>query len=185
MAARTQPEWQRWIYPELAARMKAAGDAKRLAELLQQVGPPPWADDSPQMAHLEHVGTPYLPRVPGHFAHLLILLGTPHWSLADIYAIPRGMNAMLHSALWKPGVRDGYLVGSNVFAVPVVVIQGGDDLTTPAVFTRRWLDRVQAPAKAYAVLPGQGHEALSFDNAAFTRALDATLLPILAAGARR
>jgi pimeloyl-ACP methyl ester carboxylesterase len=178
MAGRTQLDWQRWAYADIMARAKAAGDAKGLAEMRDGAGPPPWADDSPQILHLVHAARPYLPPSLGYFDHLRILLATPHWSLEDILAVPHGMDGMLHTAVWKPEVRDAYLAGPVAFATPFLVIQGADDKTTPVVLARPWFDRVQAPAKAFVVMPSQGHEALSWDNAAFTQALDANL-PLL------
>ena len=179
MAGRTQLEWQRWAYADLLAQTQGAGDAKGFAEMHDGVGPPPWADDSPQIMHLAHAARPYLPPSLGYFDHLRILLATPHWSLSDILAVPKGMAGMLHAAVWKPEARDAYLAGPIAFTTPFLVIQGGDDKTTPVVLAHPWFERVQAPAKAFVVIPGQGHEALSWDNAAFTQALDANLPPLL------
>jgi pimeloyl-ACP methyl ester carboxylesterase len=178
VVARTQLEWQQWQSVDLAARMKAAGDGKGLAEL-RKSGPPPWADDSPQLDHVSHAAQPYLPRGLGHWGHVRAVLTAPHWSLVDVLDEPRGESGMLHSALWKPGVRDAYLLELDVFAVPVIIIQGSDDITSPMVFVHRWLDHIKAPAKALAIIPGQGHEVLPDDVADFTRALDVELSPIL------
>ena len=176
---RTQLEWGQWAYVDLTARMKAAGDAKGLAELRNGAGPPPWPEDSAQMDHVAHAAAPYLTPGLGHWGHRRAVLTAPHWSLSDLLAEPRGESGMLHSALWKPEVRDTYLLRLDTFAVPVVVIQGADDLTMPMVFVRRWFDRVKAPAKSITVIPGQGHEVLPDDIPDFTRALDAALAPIL------
>ena len=68
--------------------------------------------------------------------------------------------------------------------VPVLMIQGEDDVTSPTDHARAWLDRMQAPAKALVVIPGAGHQALLTHNAAFAQAM-ATSLPGLIAKARR
>ena len=184
VVALTQPEWEQWIYTDLTARMKVAGDTKGLAALHQDAGAPPWPDDSPQLDHVSHAAEPYQTPGLGHWGHRRAVLTAPHWSLIDLLAEPRGEKGMLHSRLWKPGVRDDYLLALDTFAVPVVVIQGSDDRRTPTVFVRRWLDRVKAPAKSIIVIPGQGHEVLPDDIADFTRALDATLPPLLSAAPR-
>lgn len=176
---------QRWQYADLLARARAAGDTKGLAELRDQAGPPPWSDGSAPMMHMVHAAGPYLPPALSYGQNVRAVLTAPHWSLGDVLALQHGMGGMLQTKLWTREARDANIGASDrVFVVPVIVIQGERDATTPAEFARAWLDRIQAPARAFVVLPGQGHEALSFDNAAFTRALDATLLPILAAEAK-
>jgi pimeloyl-ACP methyl ester carboxylesterase len=185
VVARTQVEWERWAYPELTTRMKAAGDAKGLVELRQDVGPPPWPEDSPQMDHLDHVAAPYQSSRLGHWGHVRAALTAPHWSIGDVLAQPHAEYGMLHAALWKPEVRDTYFSEFDTLAVPIVVIQGADDITSPIVFVRRWLGRIRAPSKTIIEIPGQGHEVLPDDIADFTRALDATLPSILNGGGRR
>jgi len=184
VVALTQVDWERWTYVDLMTRMKAAGDAKGLAELRDGAGPPPWADDSPQLDHVAHAAEPYATPGLGHWGHRRAVLTAPHWSLSDLLAEPHGENGMLHSALWKPGVRDNYLLEFDTFAVPVIVIQGSDDMRTPTILVRQWFDRVHAPAKSFTVIPGQGHEVLPDDIVDFTRALDATLPPVLTDASR-
>ena len=172
---------QAWLYAYLLDRAAAAHDAKGLAELRGQAGPPPWPDNSPAMMHMVHAAGPYLPPDLSYGDNAKAVLTDPNWSLGDVLALQRGMSGMLQTRLWKREVRDVDITGAGeAFAMPVVVIQGGSDLTTPTPFARAWLDRVAAPAKAFVVVPGQGHELLSRDNAAFTRALDANLRPLLA-----
>ncbi len=171
---------QQWQYAQLLARARATGDAKGVAELRDQAGPPPWPDGSPRMMHMVHAAGPYLPPTLSYSQNVEAVLGAPHWSLGDVLALQRGMTGMLRTELWTREVRDADIGASDgAFAMPVIVIQGARDLTTPPEFARAWLDRIHAPAKAFVALPGQGHEVLSYDNAAFTRALDATLLPVL------
>jgi pimeloyl-ACP methyl ester carboxylesterase len=175
---------QRWQYADLLARAQAAGDTKDLAELRDEAGPPPWPDGSARLMHMVHAAGPYLPPTLSYGQNVRAVLTAPHWSLTDVLALQHGMAGMLQGKLWTQEVRDVDIGASDgAFAMPVVVIQGGQDITTPAEFARAWLDRIQAPAKAFVVLPGQGHEVLSYDNAAFTRALDTALLPILNAKA--
>jgi len=171
---------QTWLYTYLLSRAQAAGDAKGVAELRDEAGPPPWPDSSPAMMHMVHAAGPYLPPSLSYNDNAKAVLTDPNWSLADVLALQRGMTGMLQTHLWKREVRDVDITGAGeTFAMPVVVIQGGSDLTTPTPLARAWLDRVQAPAKAFVVVPGQGHELLTVDNAAFTQALDANLRPLL------
>ena len=184
VVAITQTEWEGWAYTDLMARMKAAGDNKGLAELRDGAGPPPWPDDSPRMGHFSHAAEAYPTPGLGHWGHRRAALTAPHWSLSDLLAEPRGENGMLHSALWKPDVRDNYLLALDTFSVPVIVVQGSDDRRTPTVFVQRWFDRVKAPSKSITIIPGQGHEVLPDDIVDFTHALDATLPPLLNGASR-
>jgi len=171
---------QKWLYAYLLDHAQAAGDAKGVAELRNGAGPPPWPDSSPAIMHMVHAAGPYLPPALSYNDNAKAVLTDPNWSLADVFALQRGMTGMLQTHLWKREVRDVDNTGSGeTFSMPVVVIQGGSDLTTPTPFAHAWLDRVQAPAKAFVVVPGQGHELLTADNAAFTQALDANLRPLL------
>ena len=180
LVAASATERQTWLYAYLLAHAQAAGDAKDVAELRNGAGPPPWPDNSPAMMHMVHAAGPYLPPALSYNDNARAVLTDPNWSLADVLALQRGMTGMLQTKLWIREVRDVEITGEGErFAMPVVVIQGGSDLTTPTPFARTWLDRVQAPAKAFVVVPGQGHELLTADNAAFTGALDANLRPLL------
>jgi len=127
-----------------------------------------------------HAAGPYLPHALSYGDNARAVLTAPHWSLVDVMALQRGMTGMQQTILWTREVRDVDIGASGgVFAMPVIVIQGKEDMTTPTELARVWFDRIRAPTKVFVVLPGQGHELLSFDNAAFTRALDTTLRPML------
>ena len=178
-AACSRAVWQRWSYSRLQAEVKAAGDVKGLAELTNDAGPPPWADGSSQMMHMAHAAGPYLPPHLSYDDNARAVLTAPHWRLADVLALQRGIGGVMQSALGRE-VRDlDFSRFGGVFAVPVVVIQGENDETTPTEYARDWFARVQAPAKTFVVIPGQGHSVLLTGNAAFTRALDANLRPLL------
>ena len=55
------------------------------------------------------------------------------------------------------------IVGVDLFAtarrveVPFLVIQGGDDLITPAGVARSYFEHVEAPAKEFVIIAGAGH----------------------------
>jgi len=62
-------------------------------------------------------------------------------------------------------------------ALPVVVIQGRDDLICPTEAAHRYLDQIRAPAKAYAEIPG-GHFACFTAPEAFLAALVQHVRPL-------
>jgi pimeloyl-ACP methyl ester carboxylesterase len=46
------------------------------------------------------------------------------------------------------------------FAVPVFVIQGAEDFTTPTSLVRSFMDSIKAPAQAFVPIDGGGHFAV-------------------------
>ena len=175
---------QRWFYAYLLKRAAAAGDTKGLAELKTGAGPPPWTEDSPQILHMAHAAVPYLPPHLVHERNVFTALTTPHWSLSDVRSVGRSQRDVLNSALGREAGSTDFSRLDGAFAIPVMIIQGENDEATPTVFARQWYGRVHAPAKAFVVIPAQGHSVLLTDNAGFTRALDANLRPLLAARRR-
>jgi pimeloyl-ACP methyl ester carboxylesterase len=178
MAVCSQDERQSWQYAYLQARAKAVGDAKGLAEL-KLAGPPPWPDESDNMKHMVQAAGPYLPPALSYDDNVRAVLTAPHWSLSDVMALQRGIGGIRQTVLWREVLDMDFAHFGETFAMPVVIVQGELDLTTPTEFARAWLGRAKAPAKALAVIQGQGHEVLSYDNAAFAEALYAHLTPLL------
>ena len=44
--------------------------------------------------------------------------------------------------------------------VPVVIVQGDEDIQTPTSLARAYFDSLQAPSKAFVIIPGGGHSAV-------------------------
>jgi pimeloyl-ACP methyl ester carboxylesterase len=68
------------------------------------------------------------------------------------------------------------------FALPVFVIQGAEDFTTPTPLARAYVDSIRAPSKAFVSIEGAGHFAVFTSSDAFLRELVSRVLPL--AGAR-
>jgi pimeloyl-ACP methyl ester carboxylesterase len=65
------------------------------------------------------------------------------------------------------------------FALPVLVIQGTADFTTPAPLARSWVDSIRAPHKAFVPLEGGGHFAVFMESEAFLKELVPRVLPLV------
>ncbi|MGA8437628.1 MAG: alpha/beta hydrolase [Candidatus Sulfotelmatobacter sp.] len=61
---------------------------------------------------------------------------------------------------------DRKLLGGQL-AVPVFVIQGAEDYTTPTSLARTYVDSLRAPRKAFATIEGVGHFACSLSRTTF------------------
>ena len=64
------------------------------------------------------------------------------------------------------------------FAVPVFVIQGAEDFTTPTSLARSFVDSIRAPAKAFVPIEGGGHFAVFMKSRAFLDQLVSRVLPL-------
>jgi alpha-beta hydrolase superfamily lysophospholipase len=66
------------------------------------------------------------------------------------------------------------------FAVPLFIFQGEADLNTPAAPAREWLEAVEAPRKAFEIVPGAGHGVVLFHRE-LLKLLEKHVLPAVAA----
>jgi pimeloyl-ACP methyl ester carboxylesterase len=65
------------------------------------------------------------------------------------------------------------------FDVPVVIIQGSDDLVTVTALAKDYFDGISAPHKDFVLLQGHGHFAVYKDSDVFLAAVAAHVLPLL------
>jgi pimeloyl-ACP methyl ester carboxylesterase len=61
------------------------------------------------------------------------------------------------------------------FAVPVFVLQGAEDFTTPTSLARTFVQSIRAPRKAFVTIPESGHFAVFMKRDAFLHELVARL----------
>ncbi len=73
---------------------------------------------------------------------------------------------------------DRKLVGGEL-AVPVVVIQGAEDYTTPVSLAKAYVDALHAPAKAFVMIEGGGHFAVYTKQEEFLKELMGRVLQMV------
>jgi len=167
-AAATQAVSDAWVYQHLLERATAAGDAKGLADL-REAGPPPWKPEAGQKAY--RASAPYRGPEISLAEGAKAAFTAPHWTVSDVQALARGRSAYKATQLERDlAAFDPDTFGRSL-AVPVIVIDGADDLTTPAPLAAAWARRLKAPKTAFAVIADAGHQALITHNAAFSEAL--------------
>jgi pimeloyl-ACP methyl ester carboxylesterase len=64
------------------------------------------------------------------------------------------------------------------FALPVFVIQGADDFTTPTSLAKSFVDSIRAPRKAFVAIEGGGHFAVFMRSSAFLLELVSRVRPL-------
>jgi pimeloyl-ACP methyl ester carboxylesterase len=66
----------------------------------------------------------------------------------------------------------------GIFRLPVFVIQGAEDFTTPTSLARTFVNSIRAPRKAFVQIAG-GHFAVFMKPDAFLQALVSKVLPLV------
>jgi pimeloyl-ACP methyl ester carboxylesterase len=171
-AAATQAVSDAWVYQHLLDRAAAADDARSLADL-REAGPPPWSPEAGQKAYRASAAYrgPELTLAESAKAAFT----APHWTTPDVQALARGRSAYKATQLERDLlVFDPRSFGQSL-TVPVIVIDGADDVTTPAPLAADWVRGLKARKTAFEVIPGAGHQALITHNAAFSALLKAKL----------
>ena len=65
------------------------------------------------------------------------------------------------------------------FAVPVFVIQGSEDYTTPTSLAKAYLNSIVAPRKGFGTIPRAGHFAVFTKQDEFLKELRMRVLPLI------
>jgi pimeloyl-ACP methyl ester carboxylesterase len=171
-AAATQTTSEAWVYQHLLERATTAGDAKGLADL-NDAGPPPWTPGAAQKAY--RASAPYRGAEVSLAEGAKAAFTAPNWTVADVQALARGRAAYKATQLERDLASFDPDTFGGSLSVPVIVIDGADDLTTPAPLAAAWVRRIRGPKTAFATIPEAGHQALITHNAAFSEALKAQL----------
>jgi pimeloyl-ACP methyl ester carboxylesterase len=74
--------------------------------------------------------------------------------------------------LWPDLLKDDLRSLGSRFDVPVVFIQGAEDITTVTALAKDYFDGIEAPSKRFVSLAGAGHLAIFTDREGFLRTLD-------------
>src|SRR5207245_1904444 len=141
-------------YAALVERASREGSFRALQEL-KEGGPPPYKDGKGfavqhKWANLFEGADVFLASALG-FA-----LTAPGYSAGDINDWLEGQNVSGERLGPHFDELDRRLLGGQL-AVPVFVIQGVDDFTTPTSLAKTYLDSLHASRKAFATIDGAGH----------------------------
>lgn len=163
-------------YTALVERASRERDGRALREL-KEVGPPPYKDGKGfavqrKWSNLFEGADVFLASALG-FA-----LAAPGASLGDINDWFEGQIVSGEHLVPKTSTLDPKLLGGE-FALPVFVIQGAEDFTTPTSLAKAYLDSLHAPRKAFATIDGAGHFAVFTKQDVFLKELRTRVLPLI------
>jgi pimeloyl-ACP methyl ester carboxylesterase len=164
-------------YDELVKKAQATGDERAIQEL-KEIGPPPYANGrgyavQRKWANLFEGADSFIASMLG-FA-----LGAPGYSTRDINDWFEGQMVSADRLVPQTSTMPAQRLGGE-FALPVFVIQGAEDFTTPTSLARSYLESITAPRKAFVAIEGGGHFAVFMKQDAFLNELVTRVLPLTA-----
>lgn len=143
-------------YPRLLARAEVMHNQKAVKDL-QAAGPPPYADDGKYLAPVLWANELDPPiRFSG-----VSPLSMPGYLWATLASPPPTLSKgwkFSVNLLWKPILAENLSTAAPRLDVPVIVIEGSEDLVTPSA--KAWLDSITAPHKEFLLIGGGGHLAI-------------------------
>jgi len=164
-------------YETLLEKATRAGEARAIREL-KDVGPPPYPDGrgygvQRRWANLFEGADFFIASMIG-FA-----LDAPGYRPNDIKDWMDGQVLSAERLVPQTSATSALTAKSLAgdFAVPVFVIQGAEDFTTPTSLARAFVQSIRAPRKAFVAIPDAGHFAVFMKRDVFLRELVAKVLP--------
>jgi pimeloyl-ACP methyl ester carboxylesterase len=141
----------------LIGQAKAKGDAKSL-KTLEDLGPPPWPPN--KIGAERWILETYAPKQERNLVFLFFgtVLSAPNLSLGDIVEYFKAQMASQSALLPQIYAWKAERLGRD-FQVPMVFVQGTDDIQTPTPIVRAYADWITAPSKTFILVPGGGHTA--------------------------
>lgn len=153
-------------YPALLAR--ARGHNPLAVRELTALGPPPWKSDDEYETVNKWAALLDPPPVAASAEDRRTFLARPRPDLPPyIAAGEKFSNHALSDAL----ASEDLPAFATHFEVPIVFIQGSDDLLTTTSVVRDYFNQIAAPGKRFVELPRAGHNAIFRDRDDFLRAL--------------
>ncbi len=144
-------------YSMALERAQALGALNAVAELAA-LGPPPYADRAQGFATIRWANEldPSVEDRPQPFSWPFV------WALIRQAADGSFWDGVNFSQrlLMDAVLNEDIAAQGSVFDVPVVILHGSGDMVTPLILAKEYFEKMEAPAKVFTVLDGQGHLAL-------------------------
>lgn len=158
-------------YNALVAKARALGDGRALREL-QEIGPPPYKD--PRGYQVQRRWSNLFEGADAFIASMLGFgLSAPGYTVADVLDWFDGQNLSPERLIPEErALAPTALTGR--FELPVFVIQGDEDFTTPTSVAKAFVEGVVAPRKKFVTIKG-GHFAIFMNSSEFLREMRALL----------
>ncbi len=160
-------------FDALIGKARAMGDARALREL-QDIGPPPYK--SARGYQVQRRWSNLFEGADTFIASMLgLALTAPGYTIRDLNDWIDGQRLSAGRLVPESSALPATAL-SGRFGVPVFVIQGSDDFTTPTRLASEFVDAVEAPRKAFVAIQG-GHFAAFTNSSEFLKKLAVLLAP--------
>jgi pimeloyl-ACP methyl ester carboxylesterase len=158
---------ERFYLERLRRRVAERADAADMAKLAE-LGPDPLSDPK-RRADLFRLGSRYRP--PNPMEQVREVMSAPNWTLQEAAAIPAGIKASWDrfGPHWE--TVDLPALPARI-PVPVALLYGEDNDIQPTALAKAWLDRIEAPAKAWSVIAVAGNHVMETHTEAFLALLE-------------
>jgi pimeloyl-ACP methyl ester carboxylesterase len=152
---------------------------------LTRVGAPPYSRFEDFMVRAQYTNAPAVPSTPAETAAAaemmkIMMSPEPGARYNAPLPVPPGYDGgfmAAQQATWKETwAWEAERLGTK-FDVPMFIFQGEVDLNTPAATAREWFATVEAPRKAFEVVPGAGHSVILFHRE-LLQLLEKHVLPV-------
>jgi pimeloyl-ACP methyl ester carboxylesterase len=155
-------------YDELLKKARAVGNQQAIDEL-SSVGPPPYASGAGYRVQWKWANAF---EGAGEFLYgtIGLALVAPGNSVQDINDSGDGQ-ALSAERLVPQTMSTGPKELGLEFSIPMFVIQGAEDFTTPTALARTYLESIKAPHKAFVTINGGGHFAVFMHSDQFLQEL--------------
>lgn len=163
-------------YAELLKKGEALGEQRAIREL-QEVGPPPYSDGrgygvQRRWSNLFEGADFFISSMFG------LALGSPGYTARDINDWLDGQGLSAERLVPQTSALESKALGGD-FGLPVFVIQGAEDFTTPTSLASTLVNSIRAPEKAFVPIEGGGHFAVFMKSQAFLNELTTRVLPLV------
>jgi pimeloyl-ACP methyl ester carboxylesterase len=166
-------------YSRVLERAYAARDEQAVREL--EAGPPPYSRQA-ELGTQRKWSSIYAGDSTPIVEIVRLAVFAPRYSLGDIWGYLTGVvasqNHFIGVNMEGEFTKVDLMAGNIVFAVPIFIIQGTEDVWTPADLSRVFVARLTAPEKAFIPIEGAGHAALVRNASAFLKAMNSRVRPI-------
>jgi pimeloyl-ACP methyl ester carboxylesterase len=163
-------------YADLLKKAETLKEQRAVREL-REVGPPPYSDGrgyavQRKWSNLFEGADFFISSMFG------LALCAPGYTLRDINDWFDGQSLSADRLVPETSTLDAKVLGGD-FALPVFVIQGAEDLTTPTSLANSFVTSIRAPTKAFIPIGGGGHFAVFMKPGVFLDQLVSRVLPLV------
>ena len=175
------PRGERFAYDAVLARARRRLKRPALA-VLERIGPPPFGGGKARRIWQQWL----LDFAPASERRAMrempfLLLTAPRIGLADVWDTVAGV-IFSYTHLFDPLMAFKAEPFGTAFDVPMVFVQGSDDLQTPTRLVEEFAARISAPRKEVVLLEGGGHMVIRTMGARFLGELVARVRPVVVSG---